>query len=88
MYFIYVLRIVRTNRSYVDHTSDLKRRITEHNSSALNPKRCIKRIAGPWELIYKEEYSSRAEAMKRQKFLKSGQGREWLKNLFENPHFC
>ncbi len=32
----------------------------------------------PWELVYQEEYQSRAEAMKREKFLKSGQGRKFL----------
>jgi len=34
---------------------------------------------GPWQLIHKEKYSTRGEAMKREKFLKSGRGREWIK---------
>jgi len=87
MYFVYVLRNERANKSYVGHTSDLKRRIIEHNNPNLNSKRYTKKIPGPWELIYKEEYSTRSEAMRREKFLKSGQGREWLKKLFEKPHF-
>ncbi len=87
MFFIYVLRNIETNKRYIGHTSDLKRRIDEHNTSNLNPKRYTKKIPGPWELIYKEEYSARSQAMRREKFLKSGQGREWLKKLFEKPHF-
>jgi len=86
MYYVYVLRNVRTNRRYVGHTSDLKRRIDQHNSSDFNPKRYTKKIPGHWELIHKEEYSSRSEAMKREKFLKSGQGRACLRNLFEKSH--
>jgi putative endonuclease len=35
---------------------------------------------GPWRLIYSEEHATRSEAMKREKFLKSGQGREWIKD--------
>jgi len=75
MYFVYVLRNKRTKSAYVGHTSDLERRITQHNTSDFNPNRYTSRIRGPWELIHKQEYVSRAEAMKREKFLKSGQGR-------------
>lgn len=32
----------------------------------------------PWKLIYQEQFESKAEAIKREKFLKSGKGREWL----------
>jgi predicted GIY-YIG superfamily endonuclease len=32
------------------------------------------------QLIHKEKYSTRSEAMKRERFLKSGQGREWIKD--------
>lgn len=35
----------------------------------------------PWRLVYQKEYESRSEAMEREKYLKSGQGREWLKNI-------
>jgi predicted GIY-YIG superfamily endonuclease len=30
-------------------------------------------------MIYSEQYATRSEAMKRERFLKSGQGREWIK---------
>jgi putative endonuclease len=33
---------------------------------------------GSWRLIHSEEYATRSDAMKREKFLKSGQGREWI----------
>ena len=35
----------------------------------------------PWEIIFKEEFISRAEAMKREKELKSQKGREFIWNL-------
>ena len=38
---------------------------------------------GPWELIYKEEYPNRSLAMKQEKFLKSGKGREFLKQQLD-----
>jgi putative endonuclease len=39
---------------------------------------------GSWQLIYSEEFSTRSQAMKKEKFLKSGQGREWIRdNILE-----
>ena len=32
-----------------------------------------------WKVIHTEEYPTRSEAMRREKWLKSGIGREWLK---------
>jgi putative endonuclease len=41
---------------------------------------------GPSELVYQEEFASRAEAMRREKYLKSGKGREELRGkLAEKP---
>jgi len=74
-FYVYVLMNLRTNGSYVGHTSALERRIVEHNTSDLNPRRYTRRMYGPWELVYREEYPSRSEAMAREKFLKSGRGR-------------
>lgn len=88
MYSVYVLINLRTNRTYVGQTSDLNRRLKQHNNNSdSNPQRYTKKIPGSWKLVHKEEYSSRAKAMRREKFLKSGQGRQWLKNLFKKPHF-
>jgi hypothetical protein len=40
---------------------------------------------GPWELIYKEEYSTKVAAMQREKELKSGVGREFIrKNILKD----
>lgn len=81
MYFVYVLKNQRTGGNYIGHTGNLERRVTQHNSSNYKPERYTNKISGPWELVYQEEYSSRAEAMKREKFLKSGQGRNYLKTV-------
>ncbi len=35
----------------------------------------------PFELIYKEVYNTRLEAAKREKFLKSGKGREFVREI-------
>ena len=64
---------------YVGSTDNVNRRLAEHNSG-----RC-RYMSGrmPWKLIHLESYGSRAAAMARETFLKSGQGRQWLNQTFE-----
>ena len=74
-FYVYVLRSEEGYR-YIGHTPDLERRLSEHNTGRT---RWTKRGHG-WEVIYTESYESRSEAMQREKWLKSGVGREWLKS--------
>ena len=42
------------------------------------------RLLGTFDLIYKEEYFDYKSARKREKFLKSGKGREWMNEHFKD----
>ena len=77
-FFVYILRSETTGRIYIGHTSDLKRRLREHNDSQLGKSRYTRKQKGPWRLVYSEEKESRGDAMRRERFLKGGQGREWI----------
>lgn len=81
MYFVYVLRSVSFDRTYTGMTSDLKKRIRQHNNSENKSTKAYV----PWELIYSEEFESRIEARKREKYLKSGVGREYIRDNFNRP---
>jgi putative endonuclease len=74
-YFIYVLKSELTNSSYVGHTSNLEKRIIEHN----NGKTISTRGKRPWRLVYKEEYATRSGAVSRERYFKSVEGRLELK---------
>ena len=78
-YCVYILESKISGILYKGHTSDLERRIREHNHPETGHKRYTRKQKGPWKLIYTEEYGNRSEAMKREKFFKSGQGRDWIK---------
>jgi putative endonuclease len=77
MYFVYVLRSQSNGRHYTGSTSNPEQRLGQHNLG-ITPST---RNRGPWNLIYQESFLTRSEAMKRERFLKSGQGREELKRL-------
>jgi putative endonuclease len=75
VYYIYILKSESTGKLYTGQTNNLERRIKEHNTR-------IKRYTsnkGPWKLIYSEKFESRELAMKREKILKTGKGREFIK---------
>ena len=63
-YFVYVLWSEKDGRLYKGQTSDLDRRIKQHSSG---------------ENKYSEKFLTRAEAVLREKYFKSGIGREFLK---------
>lgn len=75
MYYIYVLRSLKNKRFYTGSTEDLSRRLDEHNSGRSKATKYVR----PFELIYQETFDSRSEALRREKELKTGKGREELK---------
>jgi putative endonuclease len=79
MYYVYVLKSLKDGNLYIGQTGNLEKRITEHNSGMC--KSTKSRM--PFEIIYKEEYATRSEAMKREKELKSGKERERIKKLLD-----
>lgn len=66
-----------SDKIYVGQTSNLERRLLEHNEKRGN--HYTARFRGKWELIYQESVYTRSEAIKREKQLKSGNGRAFIK---------
>ena len=60
-------------------TKNIERRLKEHN----NLKNKSTKAFAPWILIHQEVFDSREEARKREKFLKSGNGRMYIKSIIE-----
>ncbi|MFZ2226245.1 MAG: GIY-YIG nuclease family protein [Candidatus Moraniibacteriota bacterium] len=81
MYIAYVLQNSK-NKKYTGSTSDLEDRLKMHNDVSLEKaifhKTTYKK--GPWKIIFSKEFKEREDALKFEKFLKTGKGREWLKN--------
>ncbi len=80
MFFIYILRSRADNGYYVGFTSDLNKRIKEHNSG--RTKSLKHRL--PLELVYSEEYEKKKDAKAREAQLKSWKGGDAFKNLLRS----
>lgn len=84
-YFVYVLQSKKDGLWYTGYTKDVENRLKSHNSGqVLSTKGRI-----PFDLIYWECCLNQQDATRREKYLKSGNGKNYLKNrlkhYFENP---
>ncbi len=75
MYTVYALYSSKYDKIYIGFTSDLKQRLLSHNKLATKGWTVKYR---PWEVIYTEHSATKQDAMKREKQLKSGKGREFI----------
>lgn len=82
-FWTYVIRSLSTGRLYTGHTMDLHKRLREHNDPESFSSHFTKRIPGPWILVYSEPFPTRAEAYRRERWLKTGRGREYLRQILE-----
>jgi len=75
MHYVYVLRSITDHGLYIGYSSDLRHRLAQHKAKAA----LATSYRGPWELIYYEAYLDRDDALGREKYLKSGAGRRFLR---------
>jgi len=78
-YYVYILKSIKdSSKSYIGFTTDINRRLTEHNNKTQNYS---KRYA-PWEIKNYITFCDKEKAFKFEKYLKSGSGKAFL-----NKHF-
>jgi len=80
MYYVYVLICKKDGWFYTGYTSDLKKRVNEHNSGKV--KSTKNRV--PFKLIYFEGCINQKDALHREKYLKTTYGKLYLKNRLKN----
>lgn len=66
-YFVYMLRSLKDGKFYTGYTANLKRRLRQHNSGVVRSTKARR----PFELVYWESFSTRREAMRRERQIKS-----------------
>ncbi|MBL7159827.1 GIY-YIG nuclease family protein [Candidatus Microgenomates bacterium] len=77
MYFVYILKSLKDNKYYIGQTNNLANRTKQHNNGKVRTTKHRK----PLKLIYKESFSNREKAVKREKFFKTHKGYNYLKKL-------
>ena len=80
MYYVYVMQSQSDGKLYKGYTADVEKRVRVHNQGKVRSTRKRR----PFILIYKEEYETKSEAIKREKFLKSLEGGKVLKSILHH----
>ena len=77
MFTVYILRSLKDNKRYIGFTENLERRIQEHNNGFVKSTKNRR----PLKLIHFENFEDKQEAQNKERFYKTGLGRESLKKL-------
>lgn len=80
MFYTYVLQSEKDKRFYTGFTTDLKLRFEEHNKGHVKSTK----DRGPLKLVYYEACLDQNDATKREKYLKSYLGKQFLHNRLKS----
>jgi putative endonuclease len=80
MHYVYVLRSTLDDGFYIGYSANLRKRFDQHSRG--DSLATLHR--GPWKLIYYEAYLEQSDALGRERYLKSGAGRRFLRSQLKN----
>ena len=80
MHYVYTLLSEKDGYFYTGSTNDLKRRFEEHNTGRVNSTKNRR----PMKLIYYEACLNEEDTRQRERYLKSGMGKKYLRNRLKN----
>lgn len=82
MFYAYIIQSEVDSSFYKGHCQNLNERLKQHNSGQT---KSIKNKT-PFKIVYFEEFSSRPEAMKGEKYFKPAAGRRYITNKLSILH--
>jgi putative endonuclease len=77
MHYIYILYSAKLGKFYIGYSADIRDRLAKHNRSLKG----FTAAGKPWKLIYTEEFTSKKEALMREKQLKKWKNKERISQL-------
>ena len=77
MYYVYAIKSLTRNYIYVGLTNNIERRILQHNKGENRTTKAYM----PFIMIYSEKFETRNDARTKERYLKSGIGKEFLKKF-------
>lgn len=80
MFYVYVLRLKKSERYYIGQTQDIAKRLKKHSRGETKSMK----NRGEFDVVHVEKWSSRSEAMRREKEIKRYKGGEAFKRLLSD----
>ena len=79
LYTVYILFSKSYNKHYTGFSTNLKVRLESHNDFGKDWTASYR----PWKLIHTKDFAEKKEAIRYERWLKTGAGRDFIKSL---PH--
>ena len=76
-FFVYILQSAKDGRFYVGQTEHIAERVKYHNAGYSHALR----NRGPWRLVHSEAYPTRADALRRERYIKKQESRAFILQL-------
>jgi len=80
MHYVYVLLSLKDNRFYTGYTEDMKQRMEEHRLGKVSSTRNRR----PLEVVYYEACLDQADALHRERYLKTTWGKRYLRSRLKS----
>lgn len=80
MYYVYILKSDKDNKTYLGCTNNLKKRVNIHNSGKIESTK----NRGPFYVVFYEAFIDKNDAFRREQWLKTGWGRNHIKSMLRN----
>ena len=77
-HYVYIIYNKKYDKFYIGQTYDLNKRVEEHNNRL---SKYTAKYEGGWEIVHYEKYSSRADALKREGFLKKQKNKDFYRKI-------
>ena len=75
MHYVYALKSCDSNNSYIGYSTDLKKRLADHNAGKSKHTAKFK----PWEIVFYSAFSTKSKAIDFERYLKSASGKAFLR---------
>ncbi len=73
-FYVYVLKSIEGYR-YIGMSENVNKRLEQHNNKLVQSTKHGRN----WNIIHIEKYSTRSAAVRRERWFKTGVGRDWLR---------
>ena len=83
MYSVYIIESLQDNSFYIGSTEDKDRRLNEHNYGRTR----YTKNKRPWKIVFFENYETREEAVRRERYLKRQKSKIYIKKLIKSRSF-
>jgi putative endonuclease len=80
MFYVYILKSLKSGRFYIGYSEDPDRRLSEHNSGKVLSTRNHR----PWVKVFVETFPTALEAIRREREIKSRKSKKFIEDLIRN----